>query len=310
MRHLVERRDVGYIWCATSGCAPASGSRLWSGSPTPTPSARSALTVARRCGRCAASAGSATRTICRCSHRSPLRETEPDAKLPPMPLGAHVVEDYRRLSLSLKAHPVSFMRARLDARSVIAATRSPTLKNGERVAVAGLVLVRQRPGTATGVIFMTLEDEAGVANVIVWPKAFERLRAIVSARVSRRHRQAAERAGRHPYRRRPDGGSDADARPPLGSGRTIERAARPTRSAARKCRWRRSARATASPRPRASTLLACLPVAALETSTRSGRRCPTGRNFHLGHDPKSPLGGYWRGLDVLTLRSGQEGRYD
>ena len=52
-------------------------------------------------------------------------------------------------------------------------------KSGERVTVAGLVLVRQRPGTAKGVIFMTLEDEAGVANVIVWPKAFERLRAIV-----------------------------------------------------------------------------------------------------------------------------------
>ena len=55
----------------------------------------------------------------------------------------------------------------------------PGVKSGERVTVAGLVLVRQRPGTAKGVIFMTLEDEAGVANVIVWPKAFERLRAIV-----------------------------------------------------------------------------------------------------------------------------------
>jgi DNA polymerase III alpha subunit len=57
--------------------------------------------------------------------------------------------------------------------------RLPSIRNGERVTVAGLVLVRQRPGTAKGVIFMTLEDEAGVANVIVWPKAFERLRAIV-----------------------------------------------------------------------------------------------------------------------------------
>jgi error-prone DNA polymerase len=109
----------------------------------------------------------------------PARETEPDARLAPMPLGAHVVEDYRRLSMSLKAHPTSFMRARLSERGILRSDALPSIKNGERVTVAGLVLVRQRPGTAKGVIFMTLEDETGVANVIVWPKAFERLRAIV-----------------------------------------------------------------------------------------------------------------------------------
>ncbi len=109
----------------------------------------------------------------------PERETEPDARLPPMPLGAHVVEDYRRLSLSLKAHPTSFMRARLAQRGILRSDALSSVRSGERVTVAGLVLVRQRPGTAKGVIFMTLEDETGVANVIVWPKAFERLRAIV-----------------------------------------------------------------------------------------------------------------------------------
>ena len=109
----------------------------------------------------------------------PKRETEPDAQLPPMPLGAHVVEDYRRLSLSLKAHPASFLRARLSARGILRSEALPSVKNGDRVTVAGLVLVRQRPGTAAGVIFMTLEDETGVANIIVWPKIFERLRAIV-----------------------------------------------------------------------------------------------------------------------------------
>ena len=109
----------------------------------------------------------------------PERDTEPDARLPPMPLGAHVVEDYRRLSLSLKAHPASFMRARLSARGILRSEALRSVKNGERVTVAGLVLVRQRPGTAAGVIFMTLEDETGVANIIVWPKVFERLRAIV-----------------------------------------------------------------------------------------------------------------------------------
>jgi error-prone DNA polymerase len=109
----------------------------------------------------------------------PGRDTEPDARLPPMPLGAHVVEDYRRLSLSLKAHPASFLRARLSARGILRSEALRTVKNGERITVAGLVLVRQRPGTAGGVIFMTLEDETGVANIIVWPKVFERLRAIV-----------------------------------------------------------------------------------------------------------------------------------
>jgi error-prone DNA polymerase len=109
----------------------------------------------------------------------PGRDTEPDARLPPMPLGAHVVEDYRRLSLSLKAHPASFMRSRLSARGILRSEALSSIKNGKRVMVAGLVLVRQRPGTASGVIFMTLEDETGVANIIVWPKVFERLRAIV-----------------------------------------------------------------------------------------------------------------------------------
>ena len=109
----------------------------------------------------------------------PAREMEPDARLAPMPLGAHVVEDYRRLSLSLKAHPASFMRARLTARGALRSEALRSIRNGERVTVAGLVLVRQRPGTAHGVIFMTLEDETGVANIIVWPKVFERLRAIV-----------------------------------------------------------------------------------------------------------------------------------
>jgi error-prone DNA polymerase len=109
----------------------------------------------------------------------PDRAHEPDARLPPMPLGAHVVEDYRRLSLSLKAHPVAFMRRRLEARGMISSAALDSIPTGRRITLAGLVLVRQRPGTAKGVIFMTLEDEEGVANVIVWPKAFERLRPIV-----------------------------------------------------------------------------------------------------------------------------------
>jgi error-prone DNA polymerase len=109
----------------------------------------------------------------------PAREHEPDARLPPMPLGAHVVEDYRRLSLSLKGHPVAFMRRRLEARGILRSEALAGVATGKRVTVAGLVLVRQRPGTAKGVIFMTIEDETGIANIIVWSKVFERLRPIV-----------------------------------------------------------------------------------------------------------------------------------
>jgi error-prone DNA polymerase len=90
-----------------------------------------------------------------------------------------VVSDYRSLSLSLKAHPVSFFRREFFAAGIVEAGRLPEVKNGRRVSVAGLVLVRQRPGTASGVIFATLEDETGVANIIVWPKIFERFRSIV-----------------------------------------------------------------------------------------------------------------------------------
>ncbi|MCP5000673.1 MAG: error-prone DNA polymerase [Hyphomicrobiales bacterium] len=108
-----------------------------------------------------------------------LRDNEPDVSLPPMPLGEHVIHDYRYLSLSLKAHPVSFLRNNLASRGVIANERLPEIANGRRVSVAGLVLVRQRPGSAKGVIFMTLEDETSIANIIVWPKTFERFRPLI-----------------------------------------------------------------------------------------------------------------------------------
>ena len=106
-------------------------------------------------------------------------EREPEADLPPMPLGQHVVEDYRHLSLSLKAHPVAFVRARIERRGAVRAETLGTLPRGQRVTVAGLVLVRQRPGSANGTIFLTLEDETGIVNIIVWPKVFEALRPVV-----------------------------------------------------------------------------------------------------------------------------------
>ncbi|MBL8545667.1 MAG: error-prone DNA polymerase [Hyphomonadaceae bacterium] len=104
------------------------------------------------------------------------RTREPDFDLPSMCLGEHIVEDYRTIGLSLKAHPVSLLREELLARRVIKAEQLTQIRNGERVRVSGLVLVRQRPGTASGVIFMTLEDETGIANIVVWPKLFEQYR--------------------------------------------------------------------------------------------------------------------------------------
>jgi error-prone DNA polymerase len=104
------------------------------------------------------------------------RTREPDFDLPSMCLGEHIVEDYRTMGLSLKAHPVSLLREELNARRVIKSEQLTQIRNGDRVRVAGLVLVRQRPGTASGVIFMTLEDETGIANIVVWPKLFEEYR--------------------------------------------------------------------------------------------------------------------------------------
>ena len=109
------------------------------------------------------------------------RRTEPDADLPPMPPGEQVVHDYKSLSLSLKGHPVSFLRETLDRQGFLRAQELATAPAGRMVGTAGLVLVRQRPGTATGVIFATLEDETGIANIIVWPKVFEKNRRAVLA---------------------------------------------------------------------------------------------------------------------------------
>jgi error-prone DNA polymerase len=106
----------------------------------------------------------------------PAASNEPDFALPPMPLGEHIVEDYRALGLSLKGHPAGLLRTALSVRGAIKAEQLAEIPNGSKVRVAGLVLIRQRPETASGVIFMTLEDETGIANVVVWPKVYERFR--------------------------------------------------------------------------------------------------------------------------------------
>ncbi|MBV9954311.1 MAG: error-prone DNA polymerase [Pseudolabrys sp.] len=108
---------------------------------------------------------------------------EPDVALPPMPLGEEVVNDYRFFRLSLKAHPAQFLRTDLSRRGIIRNETLRSVANNSRVTISGLVTCRQRPGSAKGVVFITMEDESAVANVIVWPKAFERFRpAILGAR--------------------------------------------------------------------------------------------------------------------------------
>ncbi|MFK8032729.1 MAG: error-prone DNA polymerase [Hyphomicrobiales bacterium] len=104
---------------------------------------------------------------------------EPQIELPEMPLGEHVIHDYRSLSLSLKAHPVSFVRTQLDKMRYQQTKFINIRTSGSFMRIAGLVLVRQRPGTSKGVVFKTIEDEEGVANIIVWPKVFETYRAVV-----------------------------------------------------------------------------------------------------------------------------------
>ena len=96
-----------------------------------------------------------------------------------MTAGRQVVEDYRSTGLSLRSHPVSFLRQDLAQHGIVSCAALESFKDGKRLTVAGIVLVRQRPGSARGVLFVTLEDETGHANLIVWPPLFERQRRLI-----------------------------------------------------------------------------------------------------------------------------------
>jgi error-prone DNA polymerase len=106
-------------------------------------------------------------------------QIEPDVSLRPMTAGSEVVEDYSHIGLTLRQHPVSFLRADLARRGITTCSEAMTSRDRRWVEVAGLVLVRQRPGSAKGVMFITLEDETGIANLVVWQKVFEAHRRIV-----------------------------------------------------------------------------------------------------------------------------------
>ncbi|MBV8916177.1 MAG: error-prone DNA polymerase, partial [Acetobacteraceae bacterium] len=104
---------------------------------------------------------------------------EPPVALAPMRPGRMVVEDYGSVGLTLRRHPVAFLRADLAREGMVQCRDLERIRDGRRVIVPGLVLVRQKPGSAKGVMFITIEDETGIANLIVWPSVFERQRRLV-----------------------------------------------------------------------------------------------------------------------------------
>ncbi|MBB4086662.1 error-prone DNA polymerase [Sphingomonas carotinifaciens] len=108
---------------------------------------------------------------------------EPDAKLPPMPLAEQVANDYRATRLSLKGHPMAFLRPLFAAEGVLSCRDAEAMRDGTRARVAGVVLVRQRPGKGNA-IFVTIEDETGIVNALMWARDFEaNRRAVMAARL-------------------------------------------------------------------------------------------------------------------------------
>ncbi|WGR62944.1 DNA polymerase III subunit alpha (plasmid) [Paracoccus ferrooxidans] len=121
---------------------------------------------------------------------------EPAVALPAMALCEHVAADYQTLRLSLKAHPMAFLRRSLTAQGYVPAAGLARLPNRASLRMAGIVLVRQRPGSANGTCFVTLEDETGVANLVIWEKTFARFRKVVmTARLLEVHGQLQRAAG-------------------------------------------------------------------------------------------------------------------
>jgi error-prone DNA polymerase len=101
---------------------------------------------------------------------------EPEVHLPTLRLSEHVVQDYMTTGLSIKGHPLSFIRHTLELLHIRTAKDVNQIENKTAVKTAGLILIRQRPGTAKGVCFITLEDETGTANLVVFPKLFDKYR--------------------------------------------------------------------------------------------------------------------------------------
>lgn len=209
-------------------------------------------------------------------------QKEADIQLPPMPLGEQVINDYRSLAFSLKAHPLHFLRRTLQSTGHMRNVDLQTLSSGRTVTVAGLVLVRQRPGSAKGVVFETIEDESGIANIIVWPKVFETYRMVVlgSRCVSVRGRvQNADGVihvvAQHMQDLTPLMAQISEMAPHMGGLANADEVRRPVREDIRG-------------RRHSPSRLVSLPVPATEMPTPSGatlhrqtvQALPKGRNFH------------------------------
>jgi len=104
---------------------------------------------------------------------------EPDVALTPMTAGSEVVKDYGHVGLTLRSHPVAFLREDLRRRLIVTCAEAMQSRDGQWLTAAGIVLVRQMPGSAKGVMFITIEDETGIANLVVWPKVFEKQRRAI-----------------------------------------------------------------------------------------------------------------------------------
>jgi error-prone DNA polymerase len=121
------------------------------------------------------------------------KETVPEIREPavafrPMAAGGEVVEDYGHVGLTLRSHPVSFLREDLRRQRIVPCAEAMQARDGRWLQTAGLVLVRQMPGSAKGVMFITIEDETGIANLVIWPKLYERQRRVIlSARMMAIH---------------------------------------------------------------------------------------------------------------------------
>jgi error-prone DNA polymerase len=100
-------------------------------------------------------------------------------RLKAMTAGHEVVEDYSHVGLSLRPHPLSFLRSDLSRDKIVTCAAANAVRDGGRVKTAGLVLVRQKPGSAKGVMFITIEDETGVANLVIWPSLYEQQRRVI-----------------------------------------------------------------------------------------------------------------------------------
>lgn len=109
----------------------------------------------------------------------PDQPLEPHVVLPAMGLGEQVIADYRHITFTLRGHPLGLLREHLSPSGIVPCADLAKLPAGSRAAVAGLVLVRQRPGTSKGVIFATIEDESGIANIVIWSSLFSQNRRTV-----------------------------------------------------------------------------------------------------------------------------------